>query len=45
MQRFHLFLDPGLIKKLKSESKNWGYSTVSAFVRYIIVRFFKENKN
>lgn len=38
--RFHLFFDEETINLLQSEKRNYGFSTLSSFIRYIIIKFF-----
>lgn len=44
MRRFHLFIEQELYDRLKREMKVHGLTTISSFIRYIIIKFFEKNK-
>ncbi len=43
-RRFHLFIEQKWIDRLKREMNSYGFTTVSSFVRFIIIKFFDKNK-
>lgn len=44
MKRLHLYIEQEWWDKLKKEKGMQGFTTVSSFVRFIIIRFFDKNK-
>jgi len=41
MERFTLFLQDGLKKKLEREMKKHGFTKIAPFIRYILLKFLK----
>lgn len=44
MRRFHLFIEQEWYDRLRRDMKSFGFTTISSFVRYIIIKFFDKNK-
>ena len=44
MRRFHFFIEQEWLDRLKRDVKLHGFTNVSSFVRYIIIKFFEKNK-
>jgi hypothetical protein len=40
MRRFNFFIEQDWINRLEREKKKYGFASVSAFIRYIILKFF-----
>ena len=43
MKRKNYLIDDELINKLEANKKEWGFVSVSAFIRFILTKFFKDN--
>ena len=44
MRRFHLFIEQEWFDRLKRDAKDHGFTTISSFVRFIIIKFFDKKK-
>lgn len=44
MRRLQLYMEQEWWDRLKKEKSNQGFTTVSSFIRFIIIRFFEKNK-
>lgn len=42
LRRLHIFIEQEWFDKLKRDAKSHGFTTVSSFVRYIIIKFFEK---
>jgi hypothetical protein len=42
MRRFNFFIDQKLIEKLNRNKEKYGFNTVAAFIRFIIIKFFSK---
>lgn len=43
MRRFNFFIEQEWIDRLRRDMRSYGFATVSGFIRYIIIKFFKDN--
>lgn len=43
MRRFHFFIEQKWIDRIKRDMKKHGFSSVSGFIRYIIIKFFDKD--
>ena len=43
MRRFNFFIEQEWIDRVKRDMKKHGHTTVSGFIRYIIIKFFEKN--
>lgn len=42
MRRFHFFADQELIDRLNRDKKQHGFTSLGAFIRYILIKFFEK---
>jgi len=42
MRRFNFFIEQEWIDRIKRDMKKHGFTTISSFIRYIIIKFFQK---
>ena len=42
MRRLHIFIEQEWMDRVKRDARHYGFTTVSSFIRFIIIDFFRK---